>query len=154
MNKEKDKSIGEEIYELACILYKKKEYNLDWHDCIYLADQIVERIHSMGKSNIKTTDWLTRDMTKEQIAREKQEAIMAADLELCYIERMGVSKLYPDYDAIAEKMYGIGYRKQNAIIDEFVKRLKDTSMTKWDYHEAVDVDEIDRVAAIMKGDMN
>lgn len=147
-------SIGEEVYELADILYKNKEYNLLWHDCIYLADQIVERIHSMGKNNIKTTDWLTRDMTKEQIAREKQEAIMAADLELCYTERMGVSKFYPDYDAIAERMYEIGYRQQNAIIDEFVKRLKDTSMTKWDYHEAVDVDEIDRVAAIMKGDMN
>lgn len=147
-------SIGEEVYELADILYKNKEYNLLWHDCIYLADQIVERIHSMGKSNIKTTDWLTRGMTKEQIAREKQEAIMAADLELCYTERMGVSKFYPDYDAIAERMYDIGYRQQNAIIDEFVKRLKDTSMTKWDYHEAVDVDEIDRVAAIMKGDMN
>ena len=144
-------SIGEEVYELADILYKNKEYNLLWHDCIYLADQIVERIHSMGKNNIKTTDWLTRGMTKEQVAREKQEAIMAADLELCYTERMGVSKLYPDYDAIAERMYEIGYRQQNAIIDEFVKRLKDTSMTKWDYHEAVDVDEIDRVAAIMKG---
>lgn len=108
----------------------------------------------MDKENIKTTDWLTRGMTKEQIAREKQEAVMAADLELCYTERMGVSKLYPDYDAIAERMYEIGYRKQSAIIDEFVERLKDTSITKWDYHEAVDVDEIDRVAAIMKGDMN
>lgn len=83
-------SIGEEVYELADILYKNKEYNLFWHDCIYLADQAVKQ----------------------------------------------------------------GYRKQSAIIDEFVKRLKDTSMTKWDYHEAVDVDEIDRVAAIMKGDMN
>ena len=29
--------------------------------------------------------------------------------------------------------------------------LKDTSMTKWDYHEAVDVEEIDRIAAKMKG---
>lgn len=105
-------SIGEEVYELADILYKNKEYNLLWHDCIYLADQIVERIHSMDKNNIKTTDWLTRGMTKEQIAREKSEAIMAADLELCYTERMGVSKFYPDYDAIAERMYEIGYRQQ------------------------------------------
>ena len=44
-----------------------------------------------------------------------------------------------------------GYRKQSEVIDEFVKKLKDTSMTKWDYHEAVDVEEIDRIAAKMKG---
>lgn len=122
-------SIGEEVYELADILYKNKEYNLLWHDCIYLADQIVERIHSMGKSNIKTTDWLTRGMTREQIAREKQEAIMAADLELCYAERMGVSKFYPDYDAIAERMYEIGYRKQNATIKEIFTDI-DTALEK------------------------
>lgn len=36
-------SIGEEVYELACILYKNKEYNLGWHDCIYLADQAVKQ---------------------------------------------------------------------------------------------------------------
>ena len=41
MNEEKD--IGKEIYELACILYKNIEYNLGWHDCIYLADQAVKR---------------------------------------------------------------------------------------------------------------
>jgi hypothetical protein len=37
----------------------------------------------MNKKNIRTTDWLIRDMTKEQIAREKREAVMSAYLELC-----------------------------------------------------------------------
>ena len=50
-----------------------------------------------------------------------------------------------------EALYNAGYRKQSEVIDEFVKMLKDTSMTKWDYHEAVDVEEIDRIAAKMKG---
>lgn len=51
----------------------------------------------------------------------------------------------------AETLYNAGYRKQSEVIDEFVKMLKDTSMTKWDYREAVDVEEIDRIAAKMKG---
>ena len=37
----------------------------------------------IDKTNIKTTDWLTKGLTKEQIAREKREAIMSADLEEC-----------------------------------------------------------------------
>ena len=70
----------------------------------------------MDKENIKTTDWLTRGMTQEQIAKEKQEAIMAADLELCmsfdlWMERE-TDETTVDYDYVAEKMYDIGYRKQ------------------------------------------
>lgn len=37
-------------------------------------------------------------------------------------------------------------------VKRFAERLKDTSMTKWDYHEAVDVDEIDRTAQEMLGE--
>lgn len=59
-------------------------------------------------------------------------------------------------ECVAEKyalrFYNAGYRKQSEVIDEFVKMLKDTAMTKWDYHEAVDVEEIDRIAAKMKGE--
>lgn len=82
----------------------------------------------MGKENIKTTDWLTGDMTEEQIARKKQEAIMAADLELCmsfdlWMERE-TDETTVDYDYVAEKMYDIGYRKQVEAewtpIEEFV----------------------------------
>ena len=35
------------------------------------------------EKQIETTDWLTRGISKEQLEREKQEAIMSADLELC-----------------------------------------------------------------------
>ena len=52
----------------------------------------------------------------------------------------------------ADSIYNADYRKQSEVIDEFVKMLKDTSMTKWDYHEAVDVEEIDRIATKMKDD--
>lgn len=37
---------------------------------------------SRDKQNIKTTDWLTRGMTEEEIAREKEKAIKEAEAEL------------------------------------------------------------------------
>ena len=37
----------------------------------------------MNKENIKTTDWLTRGIPKEQLKLEKREAIMSAHLEEC-----------------------------------------------------------------------
>ena len=36
---------------------------------------------SRDKQNIKTTDWLTRGMTEEEIAKEKEEAIKEAEAE-------------------------------------------------------------------------
>lgn len=39
MSEERD--IGKEIYELACILYKKCD--LLWHDCVYLANNAVKQ---------------------------------------------------------------------------------------------------------------
>ena len=108
----------------------------------------------IDKTNIKTTDWLTKGMTDEQIAREKREAIMSADLEECMSFDIWMKKETDektvDYDYVAEKMVAKGYCKKSDAIDEFVKMLKDTSMTKWDYHEAVDIEEIDRIAAKMK----
>ena len=68
-----------------------------------------------------------------------------------YDEYMIVREAFADANAIAKVLYDAGFRKQSEVIDEFVKKLKDTSMTKWDYHEAVDVEEIDRIAAKMKG---
>ena len=68
-----------------------------------------------------------------------------------YDEYMIECEAFADANAIAKVLYDAGYRKQSDAIDEFVKMLKDTSMTKWDYHEAVDVEEIDRIAAKMKG---
>jgi hypothetical protein len=67
----------------------------------------------MNKDNIKTTDWLTRGMTKEQIAREKEEAIMAADLELCHNEAFIDDPMRIDYfDEISERMIEKGYHRQ------------------------------------------
>lgn len=67
----------------------------------------------MNKNNIKTTDWLTRGVTEEQIAREKEEAIMAADLELCHNEAFIDDPMRIDYfDEISERMVEKGYHKQ------------------------------------------
>ena len=68
-----------------------------------------------------------------------------------YDEYMIKREAFADANAIAKVLYDAGFRKQSEVIDEFVKKLKDTSMTKWDYHEAVDIEEIDRIAAKMKG---
>ena len=72
------------------------------------------------EKQIKSTDWLTRGVPKEQLEREKQEAIMSADLALCHTEFMsGVGEIYTDYDTTAQKMYNAGYRKQEWIsVDE------------------------------------
>lgn len=37
-------------------------------------------------------------------------------------------------------------------VKEFAERLKNKSLTKWDYHDAVDVDEIDNLVKEMTGD--
>ena len=65
------------------------------------------------EQQIKTTDWLTRDITKEQLERKKLEAIMAYDLEECLIEFDSCGEIYTDYDLTAQKMVARGYRKQS-----------------------------------------
>jgi hypothetical protein len=65
------------------------------------------------EQQIESTDWLTRGISKEQLEREKQEAVMSADLAMCHTEfTTGVGEIYTDYDTTAQKMYAIGYRKQ------------------------------------------
>lgn len=71
---------------------------------------------SRDKQNIKTTDWLIRGIPKEQIAREKQEAIMSAYLELCITYDEETNSI--DFDATAEKMVSAGYRKSTDFADE------------------------------------
>ena len=68
------------------------------------------------EQQIETTDWLTRDITKEQLEREKLEAIMAYDLEECLIEFESGGDIYTDYDLTAQKMIAKGYRKQSGWI--------------------------------------
>lgn len=48
------------------------------------------------------------------------------------------SKVYKDYNNLIADI-------KFEAIKEFVERLKDKSLTKWDYHEAVDIEEIDNL---------
>ena len=81
----------------------------------------------IDKTNIKTTDWLTKGMTKEQIAREKREAIMSADLEECMSFDIRMKKEADektvDYDYVAEKMVDKGYRKQSEVAREIISEI-------------------------------
>ena len=66
------------------------------------------------EKQIESTDWLTRGMTKEEVEREKQQAIMSTDLEVCHTEFVtGVGDIYTDYDETARKMFEKDYRKQS-----------------------------------------
>ena len=86
------------------------------------------------EKQIESTDWLTRDIPKEQLEREKQEAIMSADLELCHAEF--ISGIYTDYDTIAQKMFAKGWRKQSEgeWRSELVKKC-DWKGKKHDYYQ-------------------
>lgn len=41
---------------------------------------------------------------------------------------------------------------KNDAVKEFAETLKDKSLTKWDYHDAVDIEEIDNLVKEMVGD--
>lgn len=75
------------------------------------------------KKQIESTDWLTRGIPKDQLEREKQEAIMSADLEECHAEFNSGGEIYTDYDAMAEKMVAKGYRKQSDVVKEIFDEL-------------------------------
>jgi hypothetical protein len=55
----------------------------------------------IDKSNIKTSDWLTRGMSEEQLQKEKEKAIKQADRELARIEKKEKKKSIRAY----RKMY-------------------------------------------------
>jgi hypothetical protein len=66
------------------------------------------------EKQIESTDWLTRGMSKEEVEREKQQAIMSTDLEVCHTEFVtGVGDIYTDYDETARKMFEKGWHKQS-----------------------------------------
>ena len=94
---------------------------------------------------------MDRERQIEKIAREMCH--LSAECKTCQIcnERYHDDDDFCYFQCVAKEIINHGFRKQSEVIDEFVKKLKDTSMTKWDYHEAVDVEEIDRIAAKMKG---
>ena len=100
----------------------------------------------MNKKNIKTTDWLTRGISKERLAIIKREAIMSADLEECmsfdvWMERETDEKTV-DYDYVAEKMVAKGYCKVADVAKEIFEKLY--ANIKFDGH-TVSVWEIDLV---------
>ena len=81
----------------------------------------------MNKENIKTTDWLIRGIPKEQLARERREAIMSADLEECmsfdiWME-IETDEKTVDYDYVAEKMVAKGYCKEADVAKEIFEKL-------------------------------
>ena len=67
------------------------------------------------KKDTKTTDWLTRGIPKEQLEREKQEAIMSAYLQECITYDEWSAKEYGndavDFDTTASKLIDKGYHK-------------------------------------------
>lgn len=74
----------------------------------------------IDKSNIKTTDWLTKGMTDEQIQKEKDKAIKQADKELARIEKKERKKEMRAY----RKMY----RRHRKELIDLAKKDRD-----WDY---------------------
>ena len=66
------------------------------------------------KKHIKTTDWLTRGMTEEQIQKVKEEAIKEADIELIAIEifeHFNCRIREEEAKQIANYIVNAGYRK-------------------------------------------
>lgn len=77
----------------------------------------------MNKENVETTNWLTRGVSKEQLAREKREGIMSADLQECFTEFNSSGEIYTDFDATVEKMVAKGYCKASEIAKEIFEKL-------------------------------
>ena len=81
----------------------------------------------IDKTNIKTTDWLTKGMTDGQIQKEKREAIMSADLEECMSFDIWMKKETDentvDYDYVAEKMVAKGYCKKSEVAREIFDEI-------------------------------
>ena len=80
------------------------------------------------EKQIETTDWLTRDISQEQLKREKQEAIMSAHLEECVVYDEYSSREYGieavDFDATAAKMVAKGYQKSSDVAAEIFADIK------------------------------
>ena len=76
----------------------------------------------MKKKIVKTTDWLTRRYTEEELDKMKEEAIKEAEVELQkkQIEEMamlisGNEIQHCGHRDIAERLYNAGYSKQEWI---------------------------------------
>lgn len=87
----------------------------------------------MSREKIESTDWLTRDIPKEQLERKKRVAIMSADLQECHTEFFSNAELYTDYDETARQMDDKGYRKQSENMVELPCKVGDTVWCIYNY---------------------
>lgn len=87
----------------------------------------------------------------------KSASIYLINRQQAEIERLKceMGKLLPKDCAYAVQME-VSNKLETQIraeaVREFAERLKNKSLTKWDYHDAVDVDEIDNLVKEMTGD--
>lgn len=94
----------------------------------------------------------------DEVSKTRRKALLEAsskfaghsdyhgDTILCKLICMGEGK-----EVGIAKPLDMGEIKFKAI-KEFAERLKDKSLTKWDYHDAVDIEEIDNLVKEMVGD--
>lgn len=76
----------------------------------------------IDKTNIKTSDWLTRGMSEEQIQKKKEKAIKQADRELARIEKKEKKKSIRAYREMYKR-----HRK------EMIKLAKEDRDFDWAY---------------------
>ena len=109
----------------------------------------------MSREKIESTDWLTRDIPKEQLERKKRVAIMSADLQECHTEFFSNAELYTDYDETARQMDDKGYRKQSEVVAEFseaVKHIAEGVKFKNDTEKTAFIEMLDDLTRVkMKG---
>ena len=72
--------------------------------------------------------------------------LLQNSLELINRQQTEIERLKKYNTEVAYKHYNDGI---NDGIKEFANRLKDKSLTKWDYHDAVDIAEIDNLVKEM-----
>lgn len=103
-----------------------------------------------------------KEDTMQIIAKEKQQYFDELQTAKSEIERLNTenNKNFDKWNILEErtkKRYAELYQEAKSVIraeavKEFVERLKDKSLTKWDYHDAVDIEEIDNLIKEMVGD--
>ena len=114
---------------------------------------------SRDEQNIKTTDWLTRGMTEEEIAKEKEEAIKEAEAELRDKQIEEIVKdfcpLYQEYGSckrcdkdlnidgepcyygcVANLIIDYDYRKASEVAEEIFEEIEQLYMEE---HEGCEV---------------
>lgn len=103
-----------------------------------------------------------QEETMQLIGLEKQQYFDELQTAKSEIERLNTenNKNFDKWNILEErtkKRYAELYQEAKSVIraeavKEFVERLKDKSLTKWDYHDAVDIEEIDNLVKEMVGD--